>query len=460
MRRIAAILTAAVLVSSAARAAVRMSALPGQGKIVPEGSSSQSGIGYVEAVVGRLKGGTILYSTSLDVWNFSGAAVTTPFEFRGADVVTGAAITFTGTFTLASGGGPLGAFNNVHFDDFIHAATQAGGITPGQENDGVIGSLLILFEGVSDPSICGARARFSSQQFGGTIGVTLLGHLFDGTETTAVMGVFSDTTTSPALPHLYSNVFLTNLGQFDSASGMFLTSDDTVVLTAYSATTGTQIGQPKTIALGTGRTASVNLRDVGVPAGAGRVIVIAKATSGHGLLLGVGSENDADTKDPSGFPMASVSPSIAPPGTSGGDLASSLNGTWDGTWNNATFSTLGSSHAVISVNTTAHTFSATLTLGGNVFGGSAPSPVSFTGSYSTSTGVSFSGHDALFGDITFTITPAGAISGSATNVPSSNVSSVSFTGTATSTSITINYTIQLKPSGTATGTLTLTKTHS
>jgi hypothetical protein len=187
------------------------------------------------------------------------------------------------------------------------------------------------------------------------------------------------------------------------------------------------------------------------------VIVVAKATSGQGLLLGVVSENDADTKDPSGSEMSPASPSIAPPGGGSGDLAAALAGTWNGTWNNTTFSTLGSAKAVIAVNTSNHTFTATVTLGGSVFGGSAPPAQAFSGSYSTSTGLSYSGHSSLFGDIMFTITPAGAINGSATNVPSANVSSMTLTGTATSTTITVHYHLVLKPSGTADGTVTLTK---
>jgi hypothetical protein len=454
MRRIAAFLAAAVLVAGSAVAAVPLPVRLDSGTILPEGSAAQSGLGVIVPVVGRLQGqGGILYATSLDVSNFSPAATQTSFLFRGSDVATGAPIVFTGTFSVAAGGGPLEPFNDLHFDDFIHAMVSAGNITAAEEGHGVIGSLLIVFDGVSVSGECTARARFFSQQFGGTIGVSLNGHEFDGTETTAVVGVFTDTTTSSDPPRLYSNVFLTNLGRFDS--GHFVTSDDTVVLTAYSATTGAPLGPPKTISLATGRTASLNVTDLGVAPGSGRVIVVAKATSGQGLLLGVGSENDGDTKDPSGYEMQSASPSIGPPST--GDLAAALAGTWNGTWNNTTFSTLGSAKLVISTNSSAKTYTATLTLGGSVFGGTAPSPQAFSGSYSTSSGATFSGHSALFGDFTFTITPGGAISGGATNVPSANVSSMTFTGTATSTTITIHYTLTLKPSGTASGTVTLTK---
>jgi len=455
MHRAAAFLTAAVLTVTAASAAGLPPVRRDPGAIAREGSSAGGGgIGVIVPVVGRLiGGGGLLYATSLDVSNFSTTAAQAAFQFRGADLATGTPIVFTGSFSVAAGGGPLAAFSSVHFDDFLHAMKVLGNITADQETHGVIGSLLIVFDGISVSGQCTARARFYSQQFGGTIGVALNGHEFDGTETTAVAGVFADTSTSSNLPRLYSNIFLTNLGRFQS--GGFVTSDDTVTLTAYSATTSSVVGSPKIIPLPTGRTVSLNLIDLGVPPGAGRMIVVAKATSGQGLLLGVGAEIDGDTKDPSGFDMSPASPSAGPPVS--GDLAAALAGTWNGTWNNTTFSTLGSAKLVISIDSSAKTYTATLTLGGGVFGGSAPSPQTFSGSYSTSSGATFTGHDTLFGDITFTITPAGAVSGSATNIPSSNVGSMTFTGTATATSITIHYTLQLEPSGTANGTVTLTK---
>ncbi|MDQ2971015.1 MAG: hypothetical protein M3R34_07740, partial [Acidobacteriota bacterium] len=48
--------------------------------------------------------------------------------------------------------------------------------------------------------------------------------------------------------------------------------------------------------------------------------------------------------------------------------ASAYAGVWTGTWNNTTFGSSGSASLVDTVNTSAQTFQATLTLGGNVFG--------------------------------------------------------------------------------------------
>lgn len=425
------------------------------GLLLPEGSAATGGLGVLMPVIGRLVGGgDTLFKTSLDVSNFSASPVAVAFRFRGVVLKTSVVIGFTGTF--ANDGGTLRAFSSVHFDDFIDAMVQQGSITPEQESDGILGSMQIVFPGVTASGQGAARARFYSGQFGGTIGVAVNGHEFNGTETTAIAGAFSDTRTISGTPQLYSNIFINNIGRYDSGTGQFNVSDDQVRISAFSATTGEPLGTPLTVPIKSFQTLSTGLSALGVPPGSGQVVVLAKATSGQGLLLGVGAEVDDVTKDPSGFAMSPVPPSSTGP-TPGGDLASQLAGNWTGTWNNATFQSSGSAALAISTDTAAKTFSATLTLGGNVFGGSAPPPQTFSGSYTTGAGVTFTGHDSLFGDITFTLTPAGVLSGSATNVPSSTVSAVTFSGTASAHAITIVYTVTLKAGGSASGVVSLTK---
>lgn len=421
----------------------------------PEGIASTPGPGVLMPVIGRLLGGGgILYKTTLEVSNFTASSVAVNFTFHGADLKNGAAISFSGSFAN-DGGTQIRSFSDVRYDDFIDAMTQKGSLTAAQESDGVLGSMLIVFEGVATTaaSEIGARARFFSSQFGGTIGVALNGHLFSGSDTTAVAGAFSDTRTLSNTPQLYSNIFLTNFGQF--SSGQFLASDDTVTLTAFSRSTGQQIGTPLTIPVPSFHTISTGLSALGVPEGAGAVIVLAKATSGQGILLGAGAEVDDATKDPSGFEMSAVPPSSTGP-TAAGDLTSQLAGNWTGSWHNTTFDTSGPASLAMTVNSSAKTYSATITLGGNVFGGSAPPPQTFAGSYSSTTGVTYSGSSPVFGDIAFTISPTGAINGSLTNVPSPNVSGVTFSGAVTPTTMTVNYTATLKAGGTASGVLTLT----
>jgi hypothetical protein len=135
--------------------------------------------------------------------------------------------------------------------------------------------------------------------------------------------------------------------------------------------------------------------------------------------------------------------------------ASAFAGTWTGTWNNQTFSSTGSASLVDTVNTTAQTFQATLTLGGNVFGAGTPAPQTFSGSYASNT---FSQASPLFGNVTITFNSPGSFTGNATSVPNPNISRIDFTGTATAQSILVNYTITFTAAGgggMAVGTMTL-----
>ena len=426
--------------------------------LAPEGGPAPTALVVMMPVVGRLVGsGNLLYTTSLDVSNLSASSVKVDYVFHGNDIKTGAAITVGGNL-INDGGTKMRSFSVVHLDDAIDTLRQLGKITAVEEADGIIGSAIFSFEGVTASGQGAVRARFFSSQFGGTVGVAINGHEFTTTETTAVAAAFSDTQSLANTPQLYSNIFLTNFGKWNPSTGQFFASTDQVTLTAFSNATGARIGTPLTVTIASGQTLSTGLSALGVPPGSGQVIVLAKATSGEGFLLGVGAGIDAVTKDPSGFAMSNVPPSATGPVQTGGggDLAPQLAGSWTGTWSNTTFQTLGSAALTIAVNSTAKTFSATLTLGGNVFGGTAPPPQIYSGAY-TGTGVSYSGHSSAFGDIVFTISPAGAINGSLSNIPSANVSKVTFTGTATAHTITINYPITLRPSGTAVGVVMLTK---
>src|SRR5512135_1515696 len=118
MNRIAALFAAALCIAAPAAESAPAPLVRG----VPPGAgldafasteASSGGIGIFVPVVGRLTGGGILYVTSLDVSNFSAAAAPADFLFQGEDVLTGAPISFTGSFSVATGGAPLGAFSSV-----------------------------------------------------------------------------------------------------------------------------------------------------------------------------------------------------------------------------------------------------------------------------------------------------------------------------------------------------------
>ena len=162
--------------------------------------------------------------------------------------------------------------------------------------------------------------------------------------------------------------------------------------------------------------------------------------------------------NPPGSISGGADTSAFPSSATGGGLDPAvLAGNWSGLWHNLTFDSQGSIAMAISVNTTAHTFSVLVTLGGNVFGGTAPPPQTFNGSYTPGGSGTFTQDSPAFGHVTATIGADGSVTGSITNLPNPGLSSVTFTGTMTSTTINISYTINFSAGGSATGTATLTK---
>src|SRR5262249_45554524 len=125
-------------------------------------------------------------------------------------------------------------------------------------------------------------------------------------------------------------------------------------------------------------------------------------------------------------------------------------------WFNDTFSSSGSATLVVTVNTAAQTFQATLTLEGNVFG-TGMAPQTFSGSYAA--GGTISTSSPAFGTVNLTVNADGSFSGSAPNIPNPNVSRMDFTGTGTTQQITINYTVTFAGGGgSASGRLILNHT--
>jgi hypothetical protein len=140
--------------------------------------------------------------------------------------------------------------------------------------------------------------------------------------------------------------------------------------------------------------------------------------------------------------------------------AAIFNGHSTGTWHNDTFGSSGSVATDIAIDSAAQTVSMKVTLGGNVFGGAAPAPQSFTGKITPTTGGGFtiSGTSAFFGPFTITVMPDGKLTVNCPSVPGGHVSTMTVTGTVTDPkSIKLNYSVTLTAGGSATGTVTLAK---
>lgn len=132
-------------------------------------------------------------------------------------------------------------------------------------------------------------------------------------------------------------------------------------------------------------------------------------------------------------------------------------GSYTGSWNNNTLGTTGGSFLSMGVISSTQTVLIQLTLTGNVFGGSAPAPLLFNGTYD-STGFSATGISSFFGPMTMTVSPAGTWIMTANSVPNSPVSTFSITGTARTEGFSGIYTIGFLAGGGATGTITMNHT--
>ena len=133
-----------------------------------------------------------------------------------------------------------------------------------------------------------------------------------------------------------------------------------------------------------------------------------------------------------------------------------VGGTYIGTWHNFTFGSTGASTMVVNVNSTTKAISDVLTLQGNVFGSAAPAPETFNGTY-TATGITLTTVSTTFGNLTLTVDQFGSVSGTGTNVPSPNVSKITFNGSWDGTTLNLSYKATLTVGGQATGSFILSK---
>lgn len=131
-------------------------------------------------------------------------------------------------------------------------------------------------------------------------------------------------------------------------------------------------------------------------------------------------------------------------------------GNWVGSWHNNTFGSSGPATLAVALDPTSTQMTWTIALQGNVFGGAAPPPETFTGTVSTG-GITLSGTSVSFGKLLLNIDLNGVVTGSGTNVNSPNVSRLVFSGTWTAGGFSLTYTATLNAGGTATGTFLMNK---
>ncbi len=113
-----------------------------------------------------------------------------------------------------------------------------------------------------------------------------------------------------------------------------------------------------------------------------------------------------------------------------------------GNWQNNTFGSTGSAVFSVDIDIPGDNFSIMMDLGGNVFGGSDPTPVILSGTISS--GIVAPVNHPVYGDIGGTFnTTTGEFNGSATNIPGLDHALIS--GLLTPSTIQLNYQIFLGP---------------
>jgi hypothetical protein len=276
--------------------------------------SGGTGLGVELPVIAKLVGsGNTPFYSALDVNNYATYSREVDFYLDGADLKTGETISVLGIFSNDNSGTEMVGVSNLHFDDIVDAIVQSqpGNFPADIETDGFLGSMLVVFNENSDPVIvdASAQARLYSYLNGGdgTTGVASKGHVLTANEPQSLVGAFRDVRGQAGVPQIYSNLFINNLGflQADQPLG-----GDTVRvrLTAYSNTTGQQVGQTAEFNIGPFQTASFAdvLNALHVPTSDDTVIVFADVISGQSDILGIAAYVDDVTKDPSGFELNPV----------------------------------------------------------------------------------------------------------------------------------------------------------
>ena len=294
-------LSAAVLTSSANAAPASVKPLAFE-----RNASAASGLVLNLPVVGRLAGGGgVLYVTSVDVSNNSGNSMAVTFSLNLVDLVTGSPLpAVNGQFVSPGSNAQLFGRGTAHVDDFIDTLVQQGLLDAQAEADGVLGSMQVSFTGAAGSGQGTAQARFFSSGCGGTIGVSAVGQEIAGTNATSLVGIFRDTRGEPAVPQIYSNMFLNNVGV--TSNGLLPGSDVTVEIDAYDSSTSAIVGTLAGVHIAAHQTIVVSdvLHSLGVPAGEDTVIVIVRITAGASSIEGLAVQLDSQTHDGSSTPMA------------------------------------------------------------------------------------------------------------------------------------------------------------
>jgi hypothetical protein len=274
------------------------------------GAAPAEGLGINGPLAARLTGsGNVLYITSIDVANHGGGDRQVDFYFDGVNLVTQAPLALTGSVTndglRAQGLGVLRGRTTAYFEDFVSSLAAASFIPQETVSDGVLGSVLFVFGGVTESGQGAVTARFKNDLAGGTVGVALRGRVLTAREPRQLVVSVRDTRANArGDARVYPNAFINHTGLTSTGEGT--TDPVTVELAAVSSRTGQAIGTKAILIIRSGHTVIVGsvLTALQVPAGEESILLFARVTAGNGAIQGIVSQVDEVTRDGSLFEMS------------------------------------------------------------------------------------------------------------------------------------------------------------
>jgi hypothetical protein len=241
-------------------------------------------------IVGRVRGASTTFFTSLDVTNNTALPTDVDFFYTPAD----------GSATRSGTLGTLQGFEDIHTDDFLQTLIDSGVITPNQ-GDSSFGTLLLTFNNPTFTKGTEATAVARVYNFvSGTSGPTF--GLSYRAQPLHTVGAHSLTSVARRTSDLVTNIGVENVGIDDS--GNSVSGPITVRVSFVDPSTGAAVGTQPTFNLAPGQVVQINdvlnnaeTNAFQFPAGTTSVIVFVDEIAGNSQISGYAVQKDITTND-------------------------------------------------------------------------------------------------------------------------------------------------------------------
>jgi len=269
---------------------------------------AQASVGVNVPVVGRVVGGGVLFLSAVDVTNQSDVKTAVTYYFDGANVRTGEPLSLVGSISdsgiVTLGAGTMPPRSNQHFDDFVDALVRAGRLPQSIESDGILGSVLFVFESATKSGQGAATVRVYNNLSGGFVSVAVKGHEIQQNEPQKLIVVIRDSRAHQGEPQIYPNLFINNTGLTPAGAQA---GSVTVHVSAVSTRTGQPVGNTIDLNIGPGLVGQVGqaFQALGIDTAVeDSVLITVAVTSGTAAIEGIVSQVDEITRDGAAFEMS------------------------------------------------------------------------------------------------------------------------------------------------------------